>query len=883
LRSGRTVRIFILTLVVVLPFAQLFVSSTKAVGVKQGPVFQTSLGRSLIIVYDPSISDQLIQVSNAFLNQYVPQLFRIFWEPQADATVEVTLGGCGGYSCGGSDGVSIRQSDWAYATIWVHEFTHVLQFANNGPGFALSGDPFLFYAETTATATSDMLAPLEPEVDCCDDINLSAKDQGLSLAVHDYALRSTGETHIPTMVWRLLYAADPNALKQVNSRLYHLAQQGQFISDMPSFRELIRQSISPQTIDGLPTRQWLAAEGFLGKDELANTPLTYIDQPFYYSYGPSNQFTDVAVTLATANGFLQIDTAQSRAWVSDAVTKTKLADLQIHSAQNGGAVFQAYLSRSSPPSVIRTDFHIVAGGFMEDRSILTPLLRDQGGGNPYLGGRGLVLISTNDGWLQSVSGSVNVGGQNSSLINGVGIFGLTGPATVTVNAGTTTQVQNFLPGQAVSIGVAYTAVNVMHDTGTINVQGGGRPLVTSTYVSSTTSSTSVTIVEDSQSTIIYSTSSSTSQTSAQTFSSTTVSITSNSLTNTVSTGTNNSTTQTLLTVTTESVTSNSSSSTIGTSSQISSITQVAVATSSTSQPEVKDMTIGVVPEAVTMPQSSSTTLTVTVNAAGSFNEPVNLEAQNLPAGVQVSFSPDPVIPTQNGMATSTATIVVQRSVPTGAYSFKIMAESGTIIREVPVQLQVSGCLIATATFGSELAPEVQFLRDFRDYKILQTFAGSRFMVAFNAWYYSFSPTVAQSEYSYPGLREGMQLVLYPLIEILRIGAGVFEAVPFNQEAAAIASGMSISALIGAVYLAPALALVEARSSRWKMRFCKLERYSTGMLLLSLAVVCLADVFRAGSLLMIGAPILIIATLVTAAFFVSGFFAALFSGPGKASG
>ena len=48
-------------------------------------------------------------------------------------------------------------------------------------------------------------------------------------------------------------------------------------------------------------------------------------------------------------------------------------------------------------------------------------------------------------------------------------------------------------------------------------------------------------------------------------------------------------------------------------------------------------------------------------------------------------------------------------------------------------VEKSGCLIATATFGSELTPQVQFLRNFRDHRVLQTFAGSQFMIVFNCF------------------------------------------------------------------------------------------------------------------------------------------------------
>jgi len=56
-----------------------------------------------------------------------------------------------------------------------------------------------------------------------------------------------------------------------------------------------------------------------------------------------------------------------------------------------------------------------------------------------------------------------------------------------------------------------------------------------------------------------------------------------------------------------------------------------------------------------------------------------------------------------------------------------------------------GCLIATATFGSELAPQVQMLRELRDNTVLNTASGTSFMMGFNQFYYSFSPTIADWE------------------------------------------------------------------------------------------------------------------------------------------
>jgi len=79
-----------------------------------------------------------------------------------------------------------------------------------------------------------------------------------------------------------------------------------------------------------------------------------------------------------------------------------------------------------------------------------------------------------------------------------------------------------------------------------------------------------------------------------------------------------------------------------------------------------------------------------------------------------------------------------------------------------------GCLIATATFGSELAPQVQQLRELRDNTILSTESGTSFMTGFNQFYYSFSPTVADLERESPVFKEVMKLTLTPMLSSLSL-------------------------------------------------------------------------------------------------------------------
>ena len=128
----------------------------------------------------------------------------------------------------------------------------------------------------------------------------------------------------------------------------------------------------------------------------------------------------------------------------------------------------------------------------------------------------------------------------------------------------------------------------------------------------------------------------------------------------------------------------------------------------------------------------------------------------------------------------------------------------------PVQPK-SGCLIATAAFGSELAPQVQFLREYRDNTIMATVAGSSFLNAFNTVYYSFSPTIADAERTHPLLQETVRAGISPLLGILQMAK--FSTIG-NNNLSVMISGIMASSLIGATYLWPAgLAVKSIRESK----------------------------------------------------------------------
>jgi hypothetical protein len=116
-----------------------------------------------------------------------------------------------------------------------------------------------------------------------------------------------------------------------------------------------------------------------------------------------------------------------------------------------------------------------------------------------------------------------------------------------------------------------------------------------------------------------------------------------------------------------------------------------------------------------------------------------------------------------------------------------------------------GCLIATAAFGSELSPQVQFLREIRDNTVLQTESGTSFMTGFNQFYYSFSPVVADYERENPAFKEVVKITLTPLLTSLTL----LQYVDIDSESEMLGYGIGIILLnIGMYFVAPAILIMK---------------------------------------------------------------------------
>jgi len=122
-------------------------------------------------------------------------------------------------------------------------------------------------------------------------------------------------------------------------------------------------------------------------------------------------------------------------------------------------------------------------------------------------------------------------------------------------------------------------------------------------------------------------------------------------------------------------------------------------------------------------------------------------------------------------------------------------------------VRVGGCLIATASYGSELAPQVQQLRELRDNTVLQTESGTSFMAGFNQFYYSFSPTVADYERENPAFKEAVKITLTPLLASLTL----LQYADIDSESEMLGYGIGVILLnIGMYFVAPAVLIMKIR-------------------------------------------------------------------------
>ena len=218
-----------------------------------------------------------------------------------------------------------------------------------------------------------------------------------------------------------------------------------------------------------------------------------------------------------------------------------------------------------------------------------------------------------------------------------------------------------------------------------------------------------------------------------------------------------------------------------------------------------------------MPDSSgnySVTVTAggTMNSSGEYEIRAQYGAQKITATFDfiasgstsspepVAPTPEPVAPTPEPVApTPEPTPVVEEMVNCGPGTESVNGICQVIQIEEPEEEKGGGCLIATAAYGSELAPQVQMLREIRDNQLMNTESGKSFMSGFNELYYTFSPYIADMERENPMFKEIVKAGLTPMLSTLAIMENA------ESESEVLGLGLSVIALnLGMYIAAPAM-------------------------------------------------------------------------------
>ena len=173
--------------------------------------------------------------------------------------------------------------------------------------------------------------------------------------------------------------------------------------------------------------------------------------------------------------------------------------------------------------------------------------------------------------------------------------------------------------------------------------------------------------------------------------------------------------------------------------------------------------------------------------------------------------PEPVVEEPEPVVEEPEPIAVIEPEPEPEPEPELLCGEGTVMKDGKCVAEKSGgggCLIATAAFDSEMAPQVQFLRELRDGKVMATESGTAFMTGFNQFYYSFSPAVADYERENPVFKEAVKVTITPLLTSLTL----LNYVDVDSEQEMLGYGIGIILLnIGMYFVAPAAVIIAIKN------------------------------------------------------------------------
>jgi len=224
---------------------------------------------------------------------------------------------------------------------------------------------------------------------------------------------------------------------------------------------------------------------------------------------------------------------------------------------------------------------------------------------------------------------------------------------------------------------------------------------------------------------------------------------------------------------------------------------------------------------ITTTSSTSTSVTTTTSTTMTTTTPTSTTTQTFSSTTtttttasttytSTSYSPTITTPiTVSTVSTCLTTTTTTTTSTTASVSQVVVATTRSTTVTVTTTPAARACVIASVAYGSELAPEVQFLREFRDQAVMSTFAGSQFMNIFNAFYYSFSPSISRAIAGSPALQASVRTLIYPLVASLRLAAATCQLCPQASQLMIVVSGVLASGMVGLVYVSPIMILLTA--------------------------------------------------------------------------
>lgn len=217
-----------------------------------------------------------------------------------------------------------------------------------------------------------------------------------------------------------------------------------------------------------------------------------------------------------------------------------------------------------------------------------------------------------------------------------------------------------------------------------------------------------------------------------------------------------------------------------------------------------------------------------------------------------------------GLNPGTYTITVTATNPAGTHTDTItvtLTQPTAPPSQGAQPTQPSRCIIATVAFNSEIAPEVQTLRQFRDNIAMKTYTGSAFMTAFNTWYYTWSPQVAQAITNNEPAKATIRTLIQPLLTTLHIATQTYNLLQTNPELAIVTAGITTSAIIGTIYVTPPLILASMLMQRLRRTMkVKPPRMLAMLWLISLFLVAASLILHNYQLAMFSTSALVLLTI-----------------------